>query len=519
MVILNGKSLTVEDVVRVANRQERVQISPKAIVEMVASRKSVEKAMNSSQPVYALNTGVGLLADIRLNESELEQMQINLVRSHCCGVGEPLPKAAVRGMMLIRANVLAKGLSGIRPLVAERICDLLNNDITPVIPSRGSVGASGDLAPLAHMALVLIGEGSAIYAGKELPGADCLSRAGLEPVKLLAKEGISLLNGTQAMLSLGCLELSRLEALFYSAQTAAAFTMEALRGTPVALDNRLHKARPHPGQMHSAEHLEALLDGSTIRRTQGTGLARIQDAYCLRCIPQVHGAAWDTFAEARRVFEIELNSATDNPLVFLEHDGVSAADSQLSSQIISGGNFHGAPLALALDYLAIAVWQLAGISERRTERLLNPTLNDGLPAFLADRPGIESGLMMAQVTAAALVAEMRVLASPASVGSIPTSGNQEDFVSMGMTSALKLQQTARLAEMVIAIEVLAATRALDLRRDTTTPILESAKARFRERVPAWIEDQVLSGPMERAASFLAEDGFRHIRDLALVEAY
>jgi histidine ammonia-lyase len=513
MIVLDGKSLTVEDVVKVANCEERVQLCANAAAEMAASREAVDMALNSSQPVYALNTGVGLLADVRLDNDELEQMQVNLVRSHCCGVGEPLPKDAIRGMMLIRANVLAKGLSGIRPLVAQRICDLLNHDITPVIPSRGSVGASGDLAPLAHMALVLIGEGSATYRGEVLPSAECFRRTGLEPVRLLAKEGISLLNGTQAMLSIGCIELSRLEALFYSAQTAAAFTMEALRGTPVALDPRLHTARPHPGQMHSAEHLLALLDGSTIRRTQGTGVARIQDAYCLRCIPQVHGAAWDTFAEARRVFEIELNSATDNPLVFLDQERPQA-----SSQILSGGNFHGAPLALALDYLAIAVWQLAGISERRTERLLNPSLNEGLPAFLAARPGIESGLMMAQVSAAALVAEMRVLAGPASVGSIPTSGNQEDFVSMGMTSALKLQQTVRLAEMVIAIEALAATRALDLRRDRTTPVLESAKARFRERVPAWTEDRVLSGPMESAARFLAEDGFRSTRSLSLVEA-
>jgi histidine ammonia-lyase len=311
------------------------------------------------------------------------------------------------------------------------------------------------------------------------------------------------------MLSIACLELSRLESLFYSAQTAAAFTMEALHGTPTALDPRLHRARPHHGQMHSAEHLLSLLEGSTITRSQGTGSACIQDAYCLRCIPQVHGAAWDTFAEARRVFEIELNSATDNPLVFIDDED------DTSSQILSGGNFHGAPLALALDYLAIAVFQLAGISERRTERLLNPSLNDGLPAFLANRPGVESGLMMAQVTAAALVAEMRVLATPASTGSIPTSGNQEDFVSMGMTSALKLQQAVRLAEMVIAIETLASTRALDLRGETTTSVLESVKARFRERVPAWTNDQVLSGVMKAAARFLAEAGVRHTRGIAL----
>lgn len=501
MIILNGKSLTIADVLQVASGQEEVKLSLNAIAAMTASRQTVDRAIKSSQPVYALNTGVGLLANIRLDAGDLEEMQVNLVRSHCCGVGEPLPDDVVRGMMLIRANVLAKGLSGIRPLVAQRLCDLLNHGITPVIPSRGSVGASGDLAPLAHMALVLIGEGSAVYEGKVRPGAECLQRAGIEPVKLLPKEGISLLNGTQAMLSIGCLELSRLETLFYSAQTVAAFTMEALRGTPAALDPRLHQARPHAGQLHSAEHMLALLDGSTIQRAQGSGAACIQDAYCLRCIPQVHGSAWDTFAEARRVFEIELNSATDNPLVFIDN-------ALQTTDIISGGNFHGAPLALALDYLAIAVCQLAGISERRTERLLNPALNNGLPAFLAGRPGLESGLMMAQVTAAALFAEMRVLATPASTGSIPTSGNQEDFVSMGMTAALKLQQTTRLAEMVIAIELLASARALDLRRDTTTPVLEDAKARFRRWVPAWTEDQVLSGPIASATRFLAEDGFR-----------
>ena len=396
----------------------------------------------------------------------------------------------VRGMMLIRANVLAKGLSGIRPIVAERICDLLNHRITPVIPSRGSVGASGDLAPLAHMALVLIGEGHAEYQGRVLPAAVCLEGARLKPLVLLGKEGISLLNGTQAMLSIGCLQLKEMEDLFYSAQTAAAMSIEALRGVVAAFDPRLHAARPHPGQVLSANHLTGLLHGSATARTHGEG-SRIQDAYCLRCIPQVHGAVWDTLAHARTVFEIELNSATDNPLVF-------------EDAIVSGGNFHGAPLALPLDYLSIALCQLAGISERRTERLLNPSLNEGLPAFLASKPGLESGLMMAQVTAASLVAELRVLASPASTGSIPTSGNQEDFVSMGMTSALKLEQAVAHARMVVAIELLAATRALDLRGDTSTAALEDVRAGFRARIPAWREDCVLSIWMEAASNFLAE---------------
>jgi histidine ammonia-lyase len=340
------------------------------------------------------------------------------------------------------------------------------------------------------MALALIGEGQAEYEGSILPAAVCLERAGLKPLMLLGKEGISLLNGTQGMLSIGCLELKELEDLFYSAQTAAALSVEALRGTAAAFDPRLHAARPHPGQVLSASHLASLLHGSRIPRSHGE-VSRIQDAYCLRCIPQVHGAVWDTLAHARRVFEIELNGATDNPLVFEE-------------AIVSGGNFHGAPLALALDYLSIALCQLAGISERRTERLLNPNLNEGLPAFLASKPGLESGLMMAQVTAAALVAELRVLASPASTGSIPTSGNQEDFVSMGMTSALKLEQAVSLARMIVAIELLAATRALDLRGDTSTAALEDVRARFRARIPAWREDCVLSLWMEAASSFLAE---------------
>jgi histidine ammonia-lyase len=494
MITLDGASLTIEDVVAVAEDRERVGIAIEALGQMQRSRDRVESAMRGTKPVYALNTGVGLLANIRLEDHEIEVMQVNLIRSHCCGIGAPLPVKVVRGMMLIRANVLTKGLSGIRAVVAERICDLLNSGITPVVPSRGSVGASGDLAPLAHMALALIGEGQAEYQGEVLDAAVCMKRAGLEPLKLEGKEGISLLNGTQAMLSIGCLRLKELEGLFYAAQTTAALSIEALRGTPAAFDARLHAARAHAGQMLSAQHLLRLLEGSTIPRSQGEG-SRIQDAYCLRCIPQVHGAAWDTMQFARGVFEVELNSATDNPLVF-------------EDAIVSGGNFHGAPLALALDYLAIAVCQLAGISERRTERLMNPSLNEGLPAFLASQPGIESGMMMAQVTSAALVAEMRVLASPASTGSIPTSGNQEDFVSMGMTSGLKLEQSADLARMVIAIELLAASRALDLREDTSTPLLEDARSRFRLRVPAWKEDCVLSVWMEEAAQFLADDGWR-----------
>ena len=507
MVHLDGSGLTLEQVVDVAQNACPVQIAESAEERMNRSREQVDLAMAGTKPVYALNTGVGLLAHIRLKDSEIEAMQVNLIRSHCCGVGPPLKASVVRGMMVIRANVLAKGFSGIRLVVAERICDLLNYGITPVIPSRGSVGASGDLAPLAHMALVLIGEGRAEYKGQIWSAEECLARAGLDPLKLAGKEGISLLNGTQAMLSIGCLRLHQVESLWMSAQVAAALSVEALRGAAAAFDPRLHAARPHPGQVLSAGHLTRLLHGTTIPRTHGEG-SRIQDAYCLRCIPQVHGAVWDTLAHARDIFEIELNSATDNPLVF---DGSDPA-------IVSGGNFHGAPLALALDFLAIALCQLAGISERRIERILNPSLNEGLPAFLASRPGIESGLMMAQVTAAALVAELRVLANPASTGSIPTSGNQEDFVSMGMTSALKLDQAVDLCRMVIAIELLTATRALDVRGDQSTDLLEHARTLFRDRVPRLQQDCVLSTWMEEASTFLAGPAFAILDEAHVEEA-
>lgn len=505
MIHLDGMSLTLEEVIEVARGNASVGVSPSSIKNMAASRRCAEEAMLANKPVYALNTGVGLLANIVLGPSEIEEMQVNLVRSHCCGVGDPLSREVVRGLMVIRANVLAKGLSGIRPVIAERICDLLNLGVTPVIPSRGSVGASGDLAPLAHMALTLIGEGDAEYNGKVKPASECLQEAGLKPLKLEAKEGISLLNGTQAMLSIGCLQLHDIEVLIVSAQTAAALTMEALRGTPVPFDARLHAARPHPGQIQSASHMRYLLADSPIPRTQGQN-RRIQDAYCLRCIPQVHGAAWNSIREARNVFEIELNSATDNPLVF-------------EDDILSGGNFHGAPLALHLDYLAIAICQIAGIAERRIERLLNPSLNEGLPAFLASNPGLESGMMIAQVTAAALYAEMKVLANPASTGSLPTSGNQEDFVSMGMTSALKLEQSVKLARTIVAIELLAATRALDLRESSeTSPVLQDVVLHLREHVPAWSKDTVLSVPIKKAEEFIAAGHLSDVEALTFAEA-
>jgi histidine ammonia-lyase len=497
VVQLDGDSLTLAQVSSVAREGEPVGVAPRAIEAMRKSRAVVERLAAGDAPVYAVNTGVGLLADLRVPAGDLETLQRNVVRSHCAGVGEPLGRAETRAMMLIRANVLAKGFSGIRPLIAERLCDLLNQGVTPVVPARGSVGASGDLAPLAHMALVLIGEGEAEFGGTRLPGAEALMRSGIEPVILQSKEGISLLNGTQAMLGIGCLELEQSERIARGADVICAMSLDGLKGTPRAFDHRIHDLRPHPGQRESAANLDRLLAGSEIRASH-IACRRVQDAYSLRCAPQVHGAVRDTLAGARRVFEIELNSVTDNPLV-------------IGEEIISGGNFHGEPLALPLDYLAIALTALAGISERRIDRLVNPALNEDLPAFLAGHPGLESGFMMVQVTAAALVAENRVLANPASPGSITTSGNKEDFVSMGMTAALKLQQVVKNTRAVLAIEALTAARALDLLAPLKSgPLVEQARRRLRDVCPAWEGDQTFSGRIRAVEEWLSGGGLEGI---------
>jgi len=489
MITLDGSSLTIEEVESAAKSDTPVRIAEDARERMERSRAVVERLAAGSAPVYAVNTGVGLLADVRIAPGELEQLQRNVVRSHACGTGDPLSRAEVRAMMLIRANVLAKGFSGIRPLVAQRSCDLLNRNVTPVVPSQGSVGASGDLAPLAHIALVLIGEGEAEFDGVRLPGAEALKRAGMEPLVLAPKEGISLLNGTQAMLAIGCLELRTAEMLAAIADLVCAMTTDALRGTPRAFDPRIQALRPHPGQVRSAQNLMRMMESSEIRQSHIT-CRRVQDAYSLRCAPQVHGAVRDCLSEARRTFDIELNSVTDNPLV-------------IDDEIVSGGNFHGEPLALKLDAMAIALTALAGISERRIDRLVNPALNEDLPPFLANHAGLESGFMMIQVTAAALVAENRVLAYPASTGSITTSGNKEDFVSMGMTSALKLKQMVRNTRRVLAIELLTAVRALDLLRPLrSSPVIEEVRERFAAVCRPWTEDRPLGADIERASQWL-----------------
>lgn len=489
MVSLTGSSLTLDQFRRVAIESEPVEIAAQAFPSMLRSRAVVERLASGDAPVYAVNTGVGLLADVRVPSDELEQLQRNVVRSHACGVGPPLAREEVRGIILVRANVLAKGYSGIRPVVAERLCNLLNRDVTPIVPSQGSVGASGDLAPLAHIALVLIGEGEADYHATRLPGGEALRRAGIEPIVLASKEGISLVNGTQAMLSVGGLQLLAAENLAESADLICAMTLDGLRGTPRAFDPRIHAIRPFAGQLQSAANLTRYLEGSEIRESH-IGCRRVQDAYSLRCAPQVHGAVRDALATARRTFEVELNSVTDNPLV-------------IEDEIFSGGNFHGEPLALQLDAMAVALTVLSGISERRVDRLVNPYLNEELPPFLASHAGLESGFMMLQVTAAALVAENRVLAHPASTGSITTSGNKEDFVSMGMTSAIKLKQIVSNTRRVLAIELLTAARAIDcLRPLKSSPVIERARALLAEITPVWTSDRPLSGDIEAVSGWI-----------------
>ena len=452
MLQLNGQSLTIQQIAAVAARREHITLAAVARERVERARQVVEQIVAEGRTVYGVNTGFGKLSDVSIDRADLEQLQLNLVRSHSCGLGDPLSDEEARAMVLLRANVLAAGFSGARPLVIDTLIAMLEKGVTPVIPEKGSVGASGDLAPLAHLALAAIGEGEAFFDGERLPSAMALERAGITPLQLEVKEGLSLLNGTQAMGAVGGLALYRAQRLVQLADVAGAMTLEALRGTPVAFDERIHNARPHPGQIAVAAHLRELLRDSEIRKSHLDNDPRVQDAYSLRCMPQVHGAIRTALAHAREIVEIESGSATDNPLVFSE-----------TGEVLSGGNFHGAPLALVFDYAAIALTDLISITERRIDRLVNPDSNEGLPPFLTAQPGISSGFMMLQVSAAALLNEARVLAHPASVDNVPTDGGKEDHVSMGMTSATKLRSIVKLAEMTAAIELMTAAQALDYR--------------------------------------------------------
>jgi histidine ammonia-lyase len=494
---LSGQALSLSAIAAVAHRDERVQIASAARKRMTASRKVIDDIVARDAVVYGVNTGFGKLADVRIPHEQISALQLNLVRSHACGIGPLLSEGEVRAMMLLRANVLALGFSGIRAEVVELLCEMLNHGVHPIVPEKGSVGASGDLAPLAHLALSLIGEGEAFLDGKRKESAEALKRVKLKPVKLAAKEGLALLNGTQAMHAVGGLSVLRAQRLANLADVAGAMALEGLRDTPAAFDQRLHTARPHPGQKTAAAHLRSLLKTSEIRESHRKNDPRVQDAYSIRCMPQVHGAVRDVIAHCERILSIESASATDNPLVFTD-----------TGDVISGGNFHGAPLAFAFDYAAIALTDLMNISERRIDRLTNPDKSEGLPAFLAPKPGVESGFMIAQVAAAALVNEARVLAHPASTDNVTTSGGKEDHVSMGMTSALKLRSIVDLAENLFAIELLVGAEAIEYRRPLKAGKgIERAFEIVRGVAPRLTTDRSLSGDIARMAELIRAGKF------------
>jgi histidine ammonia-lyase len=448
--VLDGRSLAVEDVVRVARTPAvRVVVAPEARRALLQSRELVERAIRSGQTIYGINTGFGKLANVRIPPDQLDQLQTNLIRSHAAGVGSPLPPPVVRATMLLRANVLLRPTSGVRPELLESLVAMLNAGVLPLVPEQGSVGASGDLAPLSHIGLALMGEGQVFSRSGSAPAAEALSAAGLTPYRFAPKEGLAFINGTQAQTALLALLVHDATVLWRTAVGAAAMSLEALRGTPSPLDPRIHAARPHRGQIEAAALMRALLEDSEIRESHRENDPRVQDAYSLRCAPQVLGAVADAIRFAGETVSVELNASTDNPLVFE------------NGEVISGGNFHGQPVAQALDVLAMTLTTLQAISERRVERLVNPDLSQGLPAFLTSDPGLCSGLMMVQITAASLVAESRALAMPASIGSIPTDANQEDFVPMGMAAGFKAGRILTNAQRVVAAELLCAAQGLE----------------------------------------------------------
>ncbi len=501
---ISGNDLTLETVREVALERRPVLLASDARERVNAARAVVDNLVANDQVSYAITTGVGKLSDVRIAGDQIRELQVNLVRSHAVGVGEPLCIPETRAMILLRANSLAKGYSGVRAIVVDTLCELLTRGVTPWVPSQGSVGASGDLAPLAHLALLLIGEGEC-HDGKggRIPGGDALKAAAIKPVVLEAKEAVSLINGTQAMLAVGTLALLAAETLVDSADVIGAMACDALKGTDAAFDERIHKARPHRGQIATAANLRKLLEGSAIRASH-RDCGRVQDAYSLRCIPQVHGAVRDTLAHCRSVFETETNSAVDNPLVFRNFDPRGPKSQDSHADVISGGNFHGEPIAFALDFLGIALSALAGISERRLERMVNPALSEGLPPFLAPGAGLNSGFMMPQVTAAALVSENKVLAHPASVDSITTSGNKEDYVSMGMAAAIKLKKIVENTRNTLAIEAMAAAQALDLLAPLkTSKRLQQAHEAIRAVSPKLEKDRVMYPDFVRIAEVIA----------------
>ena len=497
MLELQGQQLSLQQIVDVALGREHVSLGAEARARVEQARQVVQNIVTEGRTVYGVNTGFGKLSDVSIAQSDLLQLQLNLVRSHSCGLGDPLPEAEARAMMLLRANVLACGFSGARPLVIETLVAMLEKGVTPVIPEKGSVGASGDLAPLSHLALAAIGEGEVFYKGERLAASTALEQAQIAPLQLEVKEGLALLNGTQAMGAVGALALHRAEQLVRLADVAGAMTLEALRGTPVAFDERIHNARPHAGQLAVAAHLRELLQESEIRQSHLDNDPRVQDAYSVRCMPQVHGAVRTAVNHAKQVVEIESGSATDNPLVFSE-----------SGEVLSGGNFHGAPLALVFDYAAMALTDLISITERRIDRLVNPDSNEGLPPFLTSQPGISSGFMMLQVTAVALLNEAKVLAHPASIDNVPTDGGKEDHVSMGMTAATKLRSIVKLAEFTTAIELMAAAQGLEHRAPLVPGRgVKKAYEIVRKFVTTLKEDRSMSGDIVKLTEAIVRGDF------------
>jgi histidine ammonia-lyase len=504
-IVLNGESLRLEEVARGARGGVRVTLADAARRKVEAAHRVISEILASGRQVYGVNTGFGHLKDIGIPREQLDLLQLNLIRSHCAGVGSPLPPEATRAMMLLRAHVLALGHSGVRPVVLDALLAHLNADLLPVIPEKGSVGASGDLAPLSHLALALLGEGEAVLQGERMPASAALRKAGIEPLRLGPKEGIALVNGTQMITAVGVLALLQAEALAVAADIAGALSLEALKGSHHAFDPRLHRLRPFPGQQACAANLRALLSDSEIARSH-QDCGRVQDAYSLRCMPQVHGAAREALRFARSILETEVDAVTDNPIVFPE-----------TGELLSGGNFHGQIPALALDGLAIGITSLAAVSERRVERLLNPHLS-GLPPFLARNAGVNSGLMMAQVTAAALVAENRILAHPASVDSIPTEAGQEDHVSMGPIAARKARAVVEQSRQVVAIEVLSACQALDLVRPLRGGRgAEAAYEAVRRAVPFMETDRVLSPDIAAVEELILGGSLRSAAEAACGE--
>lgn len=500
---LTGRSLTLDEIERISAKGESVTLGSEAQERVRASRQVVEDILERDEVVYGINTGFGNFRNVVIPKADLERLQLNLIRSHSAGVGEPLSEQDVRAILALRINALASGFSGIDPETLDGVVAMLNAGVHPVVPKKGSVGASGDLAPLAHVALVLIGEGEAFYRGERLSGSAALERAGLSPCRLHPKDGLALINGTQVISALLAGAVSLAGRLVRSADIIGALTLDTLLGTDVAFDPRIHEARPHAGQIDSARNLRRLLEGSELRKSH-EACDRVQDSYSLRCMPQVHGAVRDALSYVRGILETEINSATDNPMIFVD-----------GGDVVSGGNFHGQPVALAADFLTIALAELGAISERRIERLVNPDLSD-LPGFLVQEGGLNSGFMIVHVTAAALASENKTYSHPASVDSIPTSANQEDHVSMGVTAARKTREVANNLSHILAIEFLTAGQALEFRRPLqTSAALEAAHARLRRDVPPYEDDRVQYPDIEAANAIVGSGELLHVVEQTL----